>query len=242
MVTMQRRVLWGLAALTALISQASVARAALTPIGDSPDRHDEPNLIGVNPFPGNPNPSVLETLYGEQNLVRIDDADDVAFRHTGGEANAVPVARFSSVGYRLWLLPHRTGQQKYLFEVERGATISGPQGYVLPMRGSGKILLADSGPIFGLKFDSFGQSDPRFNVLECDQLATFKIVGNAGRPSNVIGNLVLAWEGTPANDIDFQDMVYEISGVEAVPEPTGWAIALSLLLGAVWRRLSVGCR
>lgn len=236
MIRMHSGLLLWLVAFSLLASQSSSVLAAFTPIGDSPDRHDEPNLIGVNPFPNNPNPSVLETLYGEHNLLRIDDAGDVAFFHTGVEANVKAVARFSSIGYRLWLLPNRTGQQDFLFDVIRGATISGPQGYVLPTQGSGKIARANSGPVFGLKFDSYARSDPRLNNSGYDQLATFQIVGNAGHPNNVIGNLVLAWEASPLNDIDFQDMVYEISGVVPVPEPAGWILASSSLVCVIRRR------
>ncbi len=68
------------------ITSAAFASGALTPIFDSPDQHNEPNLFGINPFLGNPNPSVLETLYGESNLRRVDDSYDRAFRHTGIQA------------------------------------------------------------------------------------------------------------------------------------------------------------
>ena len=133
------------AALAILISGAPPADAAFTPIGDSPDQFNEPNLLGVNPFPFNPNPSVLETLYGEANLRRVDDAFDTAFRHTGAEATVKPVARFTSIGYRLWQLPNGAGQQDFVIDVVRGASVPGPQGYNLPTQGTGLIPLADSG-------------------------------------------------------------------------------------------------
>ena len=72
------------------------ALAALTVIKDAPDQFNEPNLIGINPFPNNLNPSVLETLYGENNLGRIDDSFDVAFQQTGSVATVKAVARFNN--------------------------------------------------------------------------------------------------------------------------------------------------
>jgi hypothetical protein len=58
-----------LAVIVSLLPAGGV-RGALTTIVDSPDIYDEPNLIGMNPYAGNLNPSVLESLYGEANVVR----------------------------------------------------------------------------------------------------------------------------------------------------------------------------
>ena len=69
-----------------------------------------------------------------------------------------------------------------------------------------------------------------------DLLVTFEIVGNAGRPTNVIGNYVLAWEAAPINDVDYQDIVYELSGVAPIPTPGSWLGAAPAAWLAMRRR------
>src|SRR5262245_23284961 len=85
-----------LAILCVTFGVVSVTSAAFTPISNSPDEFNEPNLLGINPYPGNLNPSVLSTLYGENNLRRVDDSFDTGFRHTGTSATVKPVARFNN--------------------------------------------------------------------------------------------------------------------------------------------------
>jgi hypothetical protein len=70
-------------------------------------------------------------------------------------------------------------------------------------------------------------------------LVTFEIVGVAGHPNNQIGNYVLAWELFPNTDMDYQDVVFELSGAVPVPvpEPTSCALfACSLLAAALFPR------
>jgi hypothetical protein len=213
---------FSLAVLATLLSAAPSAMAAFTAISDAADQYDEPNLIGVNPYPDNLNPSVLETLYGEANLERIDDRFDVAFRHTGAEATVATVAHFTALGSSLWR-PNDTP-----FGAAIAGVGPGVYGYFTdPYPGS--IALSDSGPVFGLKLntrDRFGYSDPSLNLSGVDQLVTFEIVGNAGHPNNAIGSYVLAWEDSLL-DNDYQDAVFEISGVVPVPEPGMAALAAS---------------
>jgi hypothetical protein len=94
-------------ALAAGLCRPLLAAPAFTPIYDA-HYLDEPNLIGVNSFPGHLAPSVLETLYGEANLRRIDDRYDIAFRHTGVEATVTTVAHFGGRGgMSLFFTPNR---------------------------------------------------------------------------------------------------------------------------------------
>jgi hypothetical protein len=224
-----------LTALAAGVHRPQIASAAFTPISDSPDRYDEPNLIGVNPFPSNPNPSVLETLYGESNLRRVDDRWDVAFRHTGVEAIVTPVAKFAEGGYLLFCNPNRVKLQPFFGQFVAGVTPMTPVGYD-PQEPSGSILLADSGRSFGFQFHHAGYSDPSFNSRSVDILVTYEIIDDVGRPDNNVGNFVLCWEGTPNTDRDYQDVVFEISGATPIPEPACGLLIATALLGLSCRR------
>lgn len=210
------------------------ALAALTVINDAPNQFNEPNLIGVNPFPNNLNPSVLETLYGENNLSRIDDSLDVAFQQTGNMATVKAVARFNnpSVQESFRYLNLDSGVSRTALMIHQTPTSSGrqsPVGYNPATDLSGLIPLADSGSIFEVQVA--GSSNPAKNFSGQDKMVTFRISGADGHASNQIGNYVLAWEYFSNDDLDFQDVVFEIGGVIPVPEPSGLhlvALALSL--------------
>lgn len=207
---------WIVAGL-ALLLYCPLANAALTPINDSLDFYDEPNLIGVNPFPGNLNPSVLETLYGEANLRRVDDREDVAFRHTGAEAIVTPVAYFDASPFALLYVPRATVPASLgpFFGESVTSIVGTPSGYY-PAAVSGSISLALSGEVFGLQNHRRLYSDPVYNnSRETDYVVTYEIIGNVGRESNVIGNYVICWDSAENGDRDFQDAVFEISGVVA---------------------------
>jgi hypothetical protein len=206
----------------------SAAIATLTIIADSPDQHNEPNLLGVNPFPGNPNPSVLETLYGESNLRRIDDSLDIAFKHTGNQASVKAVARFNnpSLEDRFRYFNLASGMSPTVLVFQRvPPNFLFPVGYNPPMMLSGLIPLADSGQVFEVGLRERVRSNPARNDFAEDLMVTFEIVGAAGHPNNQVGNYVVAWEGFARTDSDFQDVVYEISGVVPVPEPAGLLMA-----------------
>jgi hypothetical protein len=50
-------------------------------------------------------------------------------------------------------------------------------------------------------------------------MVAFEIIGSDGHPNNQVGSYVIGFEVFPNSDLDFQDVVYELSGVTAVPEP-----------------------
>jgi hypothetical protein len=213
--------------------------AALTTVENSPDSFDEPNLFGVNPFPGNANPSILETLYGESNVMRVDDELDRFMVHSGTTASVKAIAKF--VGFNnphFGFFPNASTTFVSLFTLG---------GSAYSVTGSGQIDAFASGGTFatGIRFGgSIYSSNPAANPVFpsiVDRLVTYRIVGNEGHPTNSIGAYVLGWEaGATNSDNDYQDVVFEIDGVSAVPEPMSAAplalCALILLLVRTSRR------
>jgi hypothetical protein len=228
------------ASLVAL-SLPITAHAAFTTIANAPDQFNEPNLIGVNPYPLNSNPSVLESLYGESNLRRVDDSFDHAFRHTGSQATVKAVARFNNTSVDMRL-------RYYHLVEDNSATVHSfarvppaglfPYGYNTQTQTNNPILLSASGSVFELGLGPRMRSHSIHNTGGQDMLVTFEIVGNAGHPNNQIGNYVLGWEYFPNDDLDFQDAVYELSGAVPVPEPaSGLPAGLVLACLSCARRL-----
>jgi len=228
--------------LVVVFGVTSIVGAVQTPIADSPDANNEPNLLGVNPYPDNLNPSVLESLYGESNLRRVDDALDRAFRHTGDHAIVKAVARFNhpSIEEQFAYFDPSAGNWQTVLRFQRvPPNFLYPVGYVLPTVLDGVIPRSESGPVFEVRARSQITSNPSHNPSGQDMLVTFEIVGVAGHPNNQIGNYVLAWEVFPNTDMDYQDVVFELSGAVPVPvpEPTSCAlIACGLLAAALFPR------
>jgi len=219
-----RRVVAPLIGLVLLIHVASAARAAFTPIGDSPDQHNEPNLVGVNPYPFNPNPSILETLYGEANLRRVDDDLDRMFAHTGAAATVKVVGKFSGIGNQIGFFPPGSTSLDAVLRFRDSRYIGFDPEVVLSSNDNGIIDPAVSGPIFPLGLHRTVTSIPGRNTSGIDQMVTFEIIGAIGHPNNVVGNYVVAFEDNPNNDVDYQDVVAEIGGAVPVPEPAGWIL------------------
>jgi hypothetical protein len=212
----------------------SVATAALTYIHDALDQLDEPNLIGTNPFPGNLNPSVLETLYGESNLRRVDDSADIAFKHTGTQATVRAVAQFSDI---VRLLNYSTSAGTWQNVVQ---IFGFNQGYN-PQFGAAPIFRSISGPVFILQAEHDSVSDPRKNYGKTDMMVTFEIIGTSGHPNNHVGNYITAWECFFGTDDDYQDLVFELGGAVPVPEPgTGSLALVGLFSLALFRRRCSG--
>ena len=99
------------------------------------------------------------------------------------------------------------------------------------------IPLADSGSIFEVQVA--GSSNPAKNFAGQDKMVTFRISGADGHASNQIGNYVLAWEYFSNDDLDFQDVVFEIGGAVPVslPEPSGVLLGTLALLWPMFMRL-----
>jgi hypothetical protein len=114
-----------------------------------------------------------------------------------------------------------------------------PVGYNPDTQFSNPIELAESGPVFELGLSSGRRSNPIRNTVYQDMMVTYEIIGNAGHPNNQIGYFVVGWEAFPNDDLDFQDVVYEIGGAAPVPEPASLfiaGIAFASLMGARLRQ------
>jgi hypothetical protein len=234
-----RRLLASLIGLILLIQVAPAARAAFTPIGDAPAQYLEPNLVGVNPYPFNLNPSVLETLYGEANLRRIDDDLDRRFAHTGTAATMKVVAKFSGIGNQIGFFPPGSTSLHAVLRFRDSRYVGYNPEVVVSSSTKGIIDPAVSGLIFPLGLHRTVTSIPGRNTSGLDQMVTFEIIGAIGHPNNVIGNYVVAFEDNPKNDVDYQDVIAELSGVVPVPEPAGGTLtawpAICLAISAARR-------
>ena len=226
----------GLFVVLLFAGAAVPARAALTPIFDSPDLHNEPNLLGVNPFPFNVNPSVLETLYGEANLRRVDDNHDLMFLHTGAPATMKVLAKFSGINNQIGFFPQGSTTLDTVVRFSDSRYVGyHPQVSVSP-NADGTIDPAVSGPVFALGLHRTVTSLPHRNTSRIDQMVTFEIVGAVGHPDNVIGDYVVAFEDNPNNDADYQDVVAQLSGVVPVPEPSAIVLMTLAVAGGRFRR------
>jgi hypothetical protein len=140
------------------------------------------------------------------------------------------VARFNNptVQESFRYLNLATNIAKTSLRIQHGPpTFQSPVGYYPATELSGLIPLADSGPIFEVLVA--GSSNPAANFLGQDKMVTFRISGVDGHPNNQIGNYVLAWEYFSNDDLDYQDVVFEINGVVPVPEPSTFVISLAAL-------------
>jgi hypothetical protein len=237
-------------ALLVGVTFASSTLAALTPIGDSPNEWNEPNLLGTNPFPGNPNPSVLQTLYGEQNVRRVDDSFDTVFTFTQDVATIRLMAKQATDQLKFGVDAAPT--PSILLDVQR--YFKGIRPPVLnPIRDFWRThtITADKSnhaPQFRLQiwnqFSAEFSSDPSHNIEGSDQLVTFQVVSNIGFPDNPIGAYVLAWEDSHplasfAPDRDFQDLVVEVTGIApVVPEPSSVVLILLGVSAGLLTRLT----
>jgi hypothetical protein len=153
---------------------------------------------------------------------------------TGNAVSVKTVAKF--VGFaspQFGFFPDGTGDLVSLF------ILSGDE-YAVSGAGTIDPMVSGSWFTFGIKFGgSIYSSNPAANPvfpIITDHLVTYQVVGNEGHPANPIGSYVLGWEAGAANaDNDYQDVVFEVSGITAVPEPTAVVfvthVALILVVG-----------
>ncbi|MGD9632316.1 MAG: hypothetical protein AB7G28_17585 [Pirellulales bacterium] len=169
----------------------------------------------------------------------MDDLADHFFRHTGNTATVKAVARFNNptLDDKLRAYNVEAGTFKTIHSFPR-VTPEGhfPVGYNPPSQSNLPILLADSGQVFQIGLGSRIRSHPAWNQGGQDQMVTFEIIGKAGHPENSVGNYVVGWEAFPRDDLDYQDLVYEISGAAPVPEPGSGAVFLSTWVAAIGPR------
>ena len=201
----------------------------------------------------------LDSLYGLDNLTRVDDYDSSivdqywAFADEAVTATAIARAKFADFTHMFGFLYEsegdrfkplfNTGQSYYgVFDDEGRA----PQNQI---KKEASFTSKKAGPVFrfGLKILSqpgyIWSSAPSDNVVMpkgtagdgIDHMITYQITGNDGYSGNTIGNYIIAWEDIRADnawgqfDGDYGDLVVELSGVRSIPEP--YSIALFALAG-----------
>jgi hypothetical protein len=144
---------------------------------------------------------ILDTLYGLENLVRIDDDVDQWWINRDGAATAR--ARFAGSTQTLGFIDASQVLQPLFTETGDGFAVSG----------TGTLPHEDALPIFrwGLQPSGAPQwsSHPRDNTDRADHMVTWLIADGPGT-----GNLVIAWEDLSGlGDRDYQDLIVELSHV-----------------------------
>ncbi|MCK4627449.1 MAG: hypothetical protein KAT56_00525 [Sedimentisphaerales bacterium] len=201
----------------------------------------------------------LDSLYGLDNLTRVDDYDSSivdqywTFADEAVTATALARAKFAGFTHKLGFLPGPAGGKfKSLFNTGRsyyGVFDEEGRGTRSRMKKKASFAADKTGPVFrfGLKIlnhrNYIWSSAPSDNVVMpkgaagdgIDHMITFQVTGNDGYSNNTVGNYIIAWEDLMADntwgkfDGDYGDLVVELSGVHPVPEP--YSIALFSLAG-----------
>lgn len=160
---------------------------------------------------------VLDNIYGTGNWEPYNAPDEI-WRNIDGMAAAQ--AKYASAEQNFGYLPGIVGGTfQSLFSVTASGYLSGSPSTTFSVAQTGEILRFADDPS-GYPLWSSQTSD---NSDGMDHMQTYSITGG---PS--AGNYVIGWEDLPqsSSDVDYQDLVIEVSGVQPVPEP-----ASLLLLG-----------
>ena len=174
---------------------------------------------------------VMEYLYGTGNFARVDDSSDIQWIGSPGGASFEAVyAGASQALYTAGLSGSPISSTPIL-------TASG--NYATPVRtGSFVAINPVSQPFLFLDEanGNYAYSDPALSSGGVDRMITFAVTGYLTTPgtgsswtafSDGTTHYVIAFED--GTDMDYNDLVVEVSGVAPVPEPTT-VIAGALLL------------
>jgi hypothetical protein len=192
---------------------------------------------------------ILDTLYGLNNLTRIDDFDVLTtdrywtYSELQNDALAAAQAKYASFNHDFGFLPGQAGSDfQVLFNSgpkTHGIFDDNPATDPPPAPTPQAFSAAQTGDIFRFGLDIISKpgwlwsSLPADNELMpggfigdgIDHMVTWLITDNIAFPENVIGNYVIAWEDLSVGgqlgqfDGDYGDLVVEIIGVEPVNNP-----------------------
>lgn len=200
--------------------------STLTPVNDS--NTSEANLIdnATNKNPSSLNTSIMNTLFGAGNYIRVDDSIDQLWSSQGGTATII--AKFAGNTETIGTFNGASGPLNAstfnpLFTVT-GSEYAVSGTATIPVSSLFRFGLETS-PEQGTVYLSSQNLD---NADQMDHMVTFYI------PST--GDYVLAFEDllAPQSDEDFNDAVFEVSSVTpgvGVPEPTLYLMLGSSLAG-----------
>lgn len=193
----------------------------------------------VQPGPETPLTTILDTLYGSGNYVRVSDVSDNTWWQIVNPGGATVVAKYAGNNNALWTAAIGGALDTW---VVNGAV--GNTGNIAA--NPNPFLFADvtTDGSLSLSGNNYFVSDAALHNGE-DHMVTFKLLGAAYQNTDTY---VIAWEdlryldagGGNRSDLDFNDLVVEVSGVKPVPDGgstvalLGGAIAL---VGALGRKL-----
>jgi hypothetical protein len=201
-----------------VISPVQVYAAFTAPIYDGPEK----SLVAVG--------GILDTMYGLENLQRVDDSLDMLWMHNTDTASVTAIAKYA--GYN----------QSFGYINANGVFTS-----ILTVNSAGDIgknntfTAIQSGNHFQFGDDPSGaplfSSNPDVNGDLKDHMVTWEIIGNHNNNSNIVGNYVVGWEDLVGlGDRDYNDLVVEVGGVcpnNPVPEPMSMLLFGPALLGLI---------
>jgi len=169
---------------------------------------------------------ILDTLYGLNNVQRIEDNYDQVWYNPNGHARAE--AKYAGYTQNFGYINGDTNTFTALFNVTANGYLNGDPNAPMTHYFTGYYFRFADDPSGSPLWSSLQSENSGGNN---DHMVTWKIIGNVGKPAyadNVIGNYVIAWEDLNLGDADYNDLVVEVHGVSPTT-PTPEPATLSLL-------------